>query len=85
MVKLDLHWLERLAVWWLRRSRRTSMVIVKTLDSSAIFYSIHREDPLACMVARDIQFAAAAFAATEEHPAHTLERIYHQPSHGERE
>lgn len=81
----ELNLIERLAIWILKKSHRIGLLVVKGTHSNSVLYSVHKDDSLACMLARDIQYATAAAALTQETHAHVLERIYHQPSYGERE
>jgi hypothetical protein len=72
--------LERLALWVLRRSKRTSLVICKPVGSPYIMYSLHRDDPVASAIARNVLAVSQS-----ELPSSLLERLYHQPSYGEDE
>jgi hypothetical protein len=67
--------LERLALWLLVRSPRTSMVVVKEMHWPTVFVAANPADPVAAHV-----------TGGEPEPASmTLERIFHQPSYGETE
>jgi len=71
----SLNLLERLALWVLVRSRRTSLVVVKELHWPALFVAADSRDPVAAHV-----------TSGEREPASMqLERIFHQPSYGEME
>ena len=61
---------EQLAVALLVRSPRTSLVVVKERDTSIVFVSADRTDPLPAYVVSGLQRMA-------------LERLYHSPSYGE--
>lgn len=66
---------ERLAVALLVRSPRTSLLVVKERDTSIVFVSADKTDPLAAYVVSGLQ---------EDEPASMiLERLYHAPSYGE--
>jgi hypothetical protein len=67
--------IERLALWILVRSPRTSLVVVKELHWPTVFTAANPADPLAAHV-----------TGGEPEPASMqLERIFHQPSYGEEE
>lgn len=67
--------LERLALWVLVRSPRTSLVVVKEHFWPQAFFAVDRNDPF-----------ARAFIVSDDEPASmTLERLYHAPSYGELE
>jgi len=61
---------ERLALWVLVRSPRTSLVVVKETLWPMVFVACDKTDPM---------------LAEPEPPSMQLERIYHQPSFGEDE
>ena len=63
---------ERLAVALLVRSPRTSLVVVKERDTSIVFVSADKTDPLAAYVVSGQR-------------RRVLERLYHSPSFGEAE
>ena len=66
---------ERLAVAVLVRSPRTSLLVVKERDTSIVFVSADKTDPLAAYVVSGLN---------EDEPASMiLERLYHAPSYGE--
>jgi hypothetical protein len=66
---------ERLAVALLVRSPRTSLLVVKERDTSIVFVSADKTDPLAAYVVSGLN---------EDEPASMiLERLYHAPSYGE--
>lgn len=70
-----LNLLERLALWVLVRSPRTSLVVVKEHLWPTVFVAADPRDDVACFV-----------TSGEEEPASmTLERIFHQPAYGEEE
>jgi len=66
---------ERLAVALLVRSPRTSLLVVKERDTSIVFVSADRTDPVASYVVSGLQNPDPACMV--------LERIYHAPSFGE--
>jgi hypothetical protein len=68
---------ERLAVALLVRSPRTSLVVIKERDTSIVFVSADRTDPVAGFVVSGLQNPDPACMV--------LERIYHLPSFGEAE
>ena len=68
---------ERLAVAMLVRSPRTSLVVVKERDTSTVFVSADRTDPLAAYVVSGLN--------DDEPASMALERLYHSPSFGEAE
>jgi hypothetical protein len=68
---------ERLAVALLVRSPRTSLLVVKERDTSIVFVSADRTDPVASYVVSGLQNPDPACMV--------LERIYHLPSFGEAE
>ena len=71
----SLNLLERLALWVLVRSPRTTLVVVKERLWPTVFVAADPSDDVACYV-----------TSGEEEPASmTLERIFHQPSYGELE
>ena len=73
----SLNLIERLALWVLVRSRRTSLVVVKDLQCSDVFWAANRNDPIAAYVIGGV---------LEDEPAsHLLERLYHAPAYGELE
>jgi len=65
-----LNLIERLALWVLVRSPRTSLVVVKETLWPMVFVASDCNDPM---------------MAEPEPPSMQLERIYHQPSYGEDE
>jgi len=65
-----LNLLERLALWVLVRSPRTSLVVVKETLWPLVFVAYNQNDPM---------------LAEPEPPSMQLERIFHQPSYGEDE
>jgi hypothetical protein len=71
----SLNLLERLALWVLVRSRRTSLVVVKELDWPAVFVAADQRDDVACYVT----------GGNDEPASHLLERLYHAPAYGEDE
>jgi len=68
---------ERLTVALLVRSPRTSLLVVKERDTSIVFVSADRTDPVASYVVSGLQNPDPACMV--------LERIYHAPSFGEAE
>ena len=68
---------ERLAVALLVRSPRTSLLVVKECDTSTVFVSADRTDPLAAYVVSGLN--------DDEPASMALERLYHSPSFGEAE
>ena len=72
-----LNFWERLAVALLVRSPRTSLVVVKERDTSTVFVSADRTDPLAAYVVSGLN--------DDEPASMALERLYHSPSFGEAE
>jgi hypothetical protein len=66
---------ERLAVALLVRSPRTSLLVVKERDTSIVFVSADRTDPVASYVVSGLHNPDPACMV--------LERIYHAPSFGE--
>lgn len=69
--------LERLALWILVRSRRTSLVVVKEHASADIFWAACPTDPIAVSVVNEVQDL--------EPPSMMLERLFHAPAYGELE
>ena len=65
---LDLNLLERLALWVLARSPRTSLVVVKEMGSPAMFVAADPADEMLDSL---------------EPTSMLLERLYHAPSYGE--
>ncbi len=63
---------ERLAVALLVRSPRTTLVVVKERDTSAVFVSADRTDPLANYVVSGLN--------DDEPASMALERLYHSAS-----
>jgi hypothetical protein len=74
---VGLNFWERLAVALLVRSPRTSLVVVKERDTSIVFVSADKTDPVAGYVVSGLQNPDPACMV--------LERIYHLPSFGEAE
>ena len=68
---------ERLAIALLVRSPRTSLLVVKERDTSTVFVSADRTDPLAAYVVSGLN--------DDEPACMALERLYHSPSFGEAE
>ncbi len=67
--------IERLALWILVRSPRTSLVVVKELHWPTVFTAANPAD-----------LVAAHVTGGEPEPASMqLERLYHLPAHGEEE
>jgi hypothetical protein len=67
--------IERLALWILVRSPRTSLVVVKEYLWPTVFTAANPADPVAAHV-----------TGNQSEPASMLlERLYHQPSYGEEE
>ena len=81
MQLLDLTLLEKLALWVLARSPRTSLVVVKELGSSAVFVAANPIDPAAAFVAEGLRDDIE----DPEPLSMALERLYHMPAHGELE
>lgn len=79
MQLLDLNLLERLALWVLARSPRTSLVVVKEMGSSAVFVAANPLDPAAAFVAEGLREDVDDL----EPASMLLERLYHSPSYGE--
>jgi hypothetical protein len=70
-----LNLIERLALWILVRSPRTSLVVVKEHLWPTVFVAADPTDDVACYVTNG-----------EREPASMLlERLYHQPAYGEEE
>ena len=71
MMKLPgLNLIERLALWVLVKSPRTSLVVVKEMLWPMVFVAANTDDPVLC-------------GPKEQEPiSMQLERIYHQPSAG---
>ena len=70
----SLNLIERLALWILVRSHRTSLVVVKELHWPTAFVAANQDDPTAAFV----------ISGQEDEPAsHLLERLYHAPAYGE--
>jgi hypothetical protein len=67
--------LERLALWVLVRSPRTSLVVVKELHWPTVFTAANPNDPISGYVTQ----------GHAEPASMQLERIYHLPSYGEEE
>lgn len=72
-----LNLLERLALWLLVRSPRTSLVVVKEHFWPQAFFAADPRDPVARFV--------AAGANEQDPPSLVLERIFHAPAYGEQE
>ncbi len=70
-----LNLIERLALWILHRSPRTSLLVVKERHYPAVFVSADPRDAVAEFVT----------AGRPEPASMQLERIFHQPSYGEEE
>lgn len=70
-----LNLIERLALWILVRSPRTSLVVVKERLWPAVFTAADPSDDLAAYVTN----------GQAEPASMQLERIYHQPAYGEEE
>jgi len=70
-----LNLIERLALWILVRSPRTSLVVVKERLWPAVFTAADPTDDLAAYVTN----------GQAEPASMQLERIYHQPAYGEEE
>lgn len=69
--------LERLAIWVLCRSPRVSLLVVKDRFWPEVFLAADPTDPAAAFVAAGME--------EPDPPSMVLERLYHMPSHGERE
>jgi hypothetical protein len=67
--------LERLALWVLVRSPRTSLVVVKEMFWPTVFTAANPADPVAAHVT----------GGQSEPASMLLERIFHLPSYGEEE
>jgi hypothetical protein len=76
-----LNWLERWALRLLHRSPRMALVIAKPINSTLISWSALEDDELAMVIAEDLLL----MPDDDEPLSMQLERIYHQPSYGERE
>jgi hypothetical protein len=75
-----LTWLERLAVFFLQRSPRVSLLVVKTPSQSLMEWSVQRTDGEAIAV------MARVLNVEDLEPASlVLERLYHMPAFGEDE
>jgi len=72
----SLNLLERLALWVLVRSQRTSLVVVKELHWPIAFVAANQDDPTAAFVIGNQH---------DEPASHLLERLYHAPAYGELE
>jgi hypothetical protein len=70
----SLNLIERLALWILVRSHRTSLVVVKELHWPEVFVAADQRDEVACYVTSGQQ---------DEPASHLLERLYHSPAYGE--
>jgi hypothetical protein len=70
-----LNLLERLALWVLVRSPRTSLVVVKEPLWPTVFTAVNPTDPVAAYVT----------SGQKEPASMRLERIFHLPSYGEEE
>ena len=70
-----LNLIERLALWVLVRSPRTSLVVVKERLWPAVFTTADPTDDVACYVTN----------GQAEPASMQLERIFHQPAYGEDE
>ena len=66
-----LAWFERLALWILVSSHRTSLVVVKETYWPLVFVACDRSDPMLAEPAEPLSMQ--------------FERIYHQPAAGEEE
>ena len=73
----SLNLIERLALWILVRSRRTSLVMVKEHTNADIFWAVCPADPIAVSSAQEVQDL--------EPPSMMLERLFHAPAYGELE
>ena len=71
----SLNLIERLALWILVRSRRTSLVMVKEHANADIWWAVCPADPIAVSIAQEVQDL--------EPPSMMLERLYHSPAYGE--
>ena len=69
--------IERLALWILVRSRRTSLVMVKEHTNADIWWAVCPADPIAVSIAQEVQDL--------EPPSMMLERLFHAPAYGELE
>ena len=76
-----LNWLERWPLRLLHRSPRMSLVIAKPVNTTLISWSALEDDQLAMAIAQDLLL----MPDDDEPLSMQLERIYHQPSYGERE
>jgi len=77
----QLNWLECWALRLLHRSPRMALVIAKPINSTLISWSALEDDELAMVIAEDLLL----MPDDDEPLSMQLERIYHQPSYGERE
>jgi hypothetical protein len=77
MILPNLSLLDRLAIWVLHRSPRISLLVVKDQFWPDVFLSANASDPAAAYVAKGM--------TEEDPPSMVLERIYHRPSHGEKD
>jgi hypothetical protein len=73
----SLNLIERLALWILVRSRRTSLVMVKEHTNADIWWAVCPADPIAVSIAQEVQDL--------EPPSMMLERLFHAPAYGELE
>lgn len=73
----SLNLIERLALWILVRSRRTSLVMVKENTNADIWWAVCPADPIAVSIAQEVQDL--------EPPSMMLERLFHAPAYGELE
>lgn len=73
----SLNLIERLALWILVRSRRTSLVMVKEHTNADIWWAVCPADPIAVSLAQEVQDL--------EPPSMMLERLFHAPAYGELE
>lgn len=76
-----LNLIERLALWILLRSPRTSLVVVKEHLWPGVFLAADPTDLAAAFVAQGLQEEPENL----EPPSMLLERLFHAPAYGEQE
>ena len=73
-----LSFIERLAALILTRSHRTSLIVLKTRESSNVFVAADTRDAVAAYIVGNMEEQAEPMSML-------LERLYHAPSYGELE
>ena len=69
--------LDRIAIWFLAKSPRVSLLVVKDKFWPDVFFVADQTDPVARAIYEN--------SLREDHPSMVFERIFHQPAHGEDE